>query len=103
MRFKRRKNFLATFLIAILFWGAWGWLVYFKPPINNFLIFSFCLLLFLALFLTAALIFANSRKGLFLACFVILALILRYYQIGNLLSLVLLASIFVILELYFTR
>jgi len=103
MRIKKRKNFALTFLLAILFWLAFGWLVYFQAPANNLLIFSFYLLLFLAVFLTAALILANSRRGFLLATFIILTLIFRYYQIGNLLNILLLAAIILILEIYLAK
>lgn len=100
MRIKKRKNFLPSLLLTILFWLLWGGLVYFKSPDNNFLLFCFFLLLFLAVFFTTALILANSRRGLFLALFVVLTLLFRLWQIGNLLNIVLLASIFIILEFY---
>ncbi|MGB9706597.1 MAG: hypothetical protein ACPLXP_00780 [Microgenomates group bacterium] len=98
----KRKNFLPTLVLAILFWVAWSWFVFSYPPANNFLLFTFYFLLFLATFLTAALIFANSRRGFFLAAFLILFLLFRYYQIANLLNLFLLAGIFISLEVYFS-
>ena len=103
MRFKHRKNFLPTFLLAILFWSLWGWLVYFHPPANTFLIASFFGLLFLALFLTAGLVFANSQRGFLTSLFAILILIFCYHQLANLLNILLLVGIFLSLELYLDK
>lgn len=100
---RKRKNFLATLLLAILFWSLWGWLVYFKTPAENFLLLAFYLLLFLAVFLTGALIFTNSRRGLLLSSLITLSLLFRYYQIGNLLNIALLAGIFIILGFYLNQ
>lgn len=100
---KRRKNFFPTLFLAILFWLSWGWLVYSTAPTSNLLLITFYLLLFIAVFLTTALIFANSRRGLITALFVVLLLLFRYYQIGNLLNLLLLLAIFIALELYLSQ
>jgi len=99
----RRKNFLPALTLATLLWGIWFWFIFSFPPANNFLLFTFYLLLFLATFLTTALIFANSRRGLFIALFLTLFLLFRYYQIANLLNLTLLAGIFISLEIYFSK
>ena len=97
---RKRKNFLPTLLLALLFWAGWGWLVYSQPPANNLILFGFYSLLFLALFLTAALILANSRRGFLFATAAIIFLIFRYYQLANPLNLVLLLGILIALELY---
>jgi hypothetical protein len=103
MAFKHRKNFLPTFLIALIFWLVWGGLVFFQPPANNLVIVLFFSLLFLALFLTLSLFFANSRRGAIGAFFFTLVLIFRYNHLGNLLNLFLLAGIFLSLELYLDK
>ena len=97
---RERKNLLPAFLLAILIWIALAWLVCYREPINNLLIASFFALLFLTVFLTAALVFANTRRGLLMALVISLSLLFRYYQVGNLLNIVLLVGIFIILELY---
>jgi hypothetical protein len=99
----KRKNFLPTLILAIIFWGIWVWFIFSFPPANNFLIFIFCLLLFLATFLTAALIFANSRRGLLIALFLILFLLFRYHHLANILNILILAGIFISLEIYFSK
>lgn len=103
MRFKRRKNFLPTLLLAILFWSLWFWLVFSVPPTSSLSLLLFYFSLFLALFLTAALIFANSRRGFLTAAVVICFLVFRYYQLTNILNLLLLFGIFLCLELYLAK
>lgn len=102
MRRNKRKKLYLTLILAILFWLGWLALVFLYPPLNNFLIFSFFVLLFLALFLTASLIFKNSRRGLFLTLFIISFLLLRLFKLANLLNIIFLAGIFLSLELYFS-
>ena len=101
MAIRQRKNFFPTLVLTLFAWGGWGWLVYQYPPYSNLLIGLFLILLFLALFLTTALALANSRQGLFLTSFIILFLLFRFWQITHPLYLVVLAGIFISLELYF--
>lgn len=100
-RLKHRRNFLPTLLLSTLFWIGWGCLVYFLPPENTLLIFAFYILLSIAVFLTFALIFANSRRGLLIATALIGFLLLRYYHLGNPLNISLLLVILICLELYY--
>jgi hypothetical protein len=104
LQFKqRRKNFLPTLLLSILFWFSWGFVLFKVPPESFLSILAFFGLLFGALFLTNALVLANSRRGLITALFFVLVLVFRYYQIGNLLNLIILLAIFVALELLFSK
>jgi hypothetical protein len=100
---KRRKNFFPTLVLAVLSWLGWFFVLLRIPPETTFSLFAFFFLLFVALFLTSALLLANSRRGLMAALFVILVLVFRYYQIGNLVNLILLLAIFVALELFFSK
>ncbi|OGV89882.1 hypothetical protein A2Z41_00735 [Microgenomates group bacterium RBG_19FT_COMBO_39_10] len=100
---QRRKNFFPTLLLAILFWLGWSLILFKVPPENLLSILGFFSLLFATLFLTSALLFANSRRGLITALFFVLVLIFRYYQIGNFLNLMILLAIFVALELFFSK
>ncbi len=102
-KIKRRKNFFPPLLLGIIFWGAWGWLVYAYPPDNNLLIFLFYFLLFLAAFFTLALVFANTKMGLLTAIWFIFILVFRYFKIGNVLNLSLLTIIFFLLLVHFSR
>jgi len=100
LKFKHRRNFLPTLFLALFFWGLWTWLVFSTAPIHSYLIIAFYLLLFSASFLTAALIFANSCRGFLVATAIVGFLLLRYYQLGNPLNLILLLSILLCAELY---
>jgi len=102
-KIKRRKNFLPALILTLLFWGGLGWLVYNFPPENFWLIISFYLLLFVAVFFTTALSFGNSKIGFMAAWWALLFLVLRYFKIGNLLNLSLLTLIFSLLGFYLYR
>jgi len=102
-KIKRRKSFFPTLLLAIFFWIGWGWLFYSTAPASNFVLLTFYFLLFLALFLTGALIFANSRRGFLIAIGAIGFLIFRYYDLANYLNLILFVGILISLELYFVK
>jgi hypothetical protein len=100
---RKRRNFLPTLFFALLFWIGWSWLVYTFPPNSDWLLALFFLLLFLAVFLTGALIFANSRRGFLLATAIIVFLILRYHQLANFLNLSLFLGILLCLEIYYVK
>lgn len=100
---KRRKNFLPALLLAIVFWGFWGRLVYFFQPESFWLIICFYLLLFAAVFFTTALSFGNSNLGLLSAFWIIIFLNFRFFKIGNILNLSLLTIIFLLLGFYLFR
>lgn len=99
-RLNQRKNFLPAFLLAVLTWFLWSWLIFSVPPTSNLIIGLFLVLLFLALFLTAALTLANSRRGFFIAFAVVGFLLFRLFGLANLLNLILLAAILFCLEFY---
>jgi hypothetical protein len=100
-KIKRRKNFLPALILTLIFWGGLAWLVYTFPPESVYLIISFYLLFFTAVFFTMALSFGNSKTGLTIASWAFLFLLLRYFKIGNLLNLSLLALIFLLISFYF--
>ncbi len=102
-KIKRRKNFLPALILTLIFWGGLGWLVYNFPPESFWLIVSFYLLFFGAVFFTVALSFANSKIGLITALWAFLFLLMRYFKIGNILNLSLLTVIFLLLGLYLYR
>jgi hypothetical protein len=97
---KRKKNFLPALLLAVAFWGFWGWIVYSYPPESGLTIFLFYLLLFAAVFFTTALTFGNSNLGLLSAFWVIIFLNFCFFKIGNVLNLSLLTLIFLLLGFY---
>jgi len=102
-KIKRRKNFLPALILTLIFWGGLGWLVYTFPPESFWLIISFYLLFFSAVFFTIGLSFGNSKIGLMTALWVLFLLLMRYFKIGNLLNLSLLTIIFLILSIYFYK
>jgi hypothetical protein len=100
---KRKKNFLPALILAIVFWGFWGWVVYSSVPESGLTIFLFYLLLFASVFFTTALAFGNSNLGLLSAFWVIIFLNFRFFKIGNVLNLSLLTIIFLLLGFYLFR
>lgn len=103
MRFKHRKNFLPTFLSAILFWISLFLFVFFIPPENQFLIIAFYCLLFISCFLTSSIILANSRRGFLVSLAIISFLGLRQVGQAHPLNLILLTAILLSIELYVAR
>ncbi|MFZ5365770.1 MAG: hypothetical protein ACOZBZ_00570 [Patescibacteria group bacterium] len=100
---KRRKNFLPSFLLTILFWLCWIYVLLFTAPESNLLFFIFYFLLFLSLFLTSSLVFANSRRGFLLALGIIGIAILQQIKLLNILNVILLLGILLSFELYFSH
>lgn len=98
----KRKNFLPTLLLTILFWILLGALIYFVDPATFGVIPLFFITVFVALLFTFSLIFANSRRGFFVSLSLSLFSILMYLGIGNWLNLVLILAIATCIELYFT-
>jgi len=104
---RKRKSYLATMILIIMLWGLLGAMIYWVDPelIKNILIpglyLPFFLLFFPAMLLTLAVILTNSRKGLLGALGVTVFLILRVYQLGNLLSFLLILGIIISIDRYF--
>lgn len=96
------KNFLPALIIALTAWTGLIILVVYTSP-STFLLATFYLLLFLALFLTFSLVLANSRRGFLLAFGVVVFLVLRFFNIAHFLNLILLAGILISLELYLRK
>lgn len=105
---RQRKNFLATLVLIIFFWLTLGLMIWLVEPelikdilIPNFYL-PFFINLFLALFFTLAVIFANSRRGFLISLGTIIFLILRLHRLDNLLNIILIISCVAVLEFYFT-
>ena len=93
----------------ILIAGLWillGLMVYFVEPalVKNILIpglyLPFFLLFFPAGWFTFAIIFGNSRRGLFITFGITCFLILRIYQLDNILNFLLILGILVAVDRY---
>lgn len=111
-----RRNFLPSFILNLVLWISTILIVVFLDPekIVNFTFYIvhfnlhpnvalFFLSLTLSLTLTFALLFANTRRGLFLATFVTLALFLRLEKLGYWYNLLFLFIILLSLEIYISK
>lgn len=102
-RVLKRRNFLPTFLIAILLWLILATLVYFVEPETFGAVPAFFVLVFCAFLFTFAVIFANTRRGVIVALSTTFFLILRYFELGNILNLILIAALAVTFEFLFSK
>lgn len=100
---KLRRIFFPNLIVSLVLWAAIGLIVYFVDPSTFAIIPIFFPLLFFALLLTFALIFANSRRGLVAATSLILFLILSYFGIGNILNFLLILGLAITIEIYFLK
>lgn len=98
-----KKNFIATFLLTVFLWAIWAIFFFFIPPEYFLTPLLFLLISFLAILFAFALLFANTRRGFFVAIGVIAFMTLRYYEIGNYLNLFLLAGLLFSLEYYLAK
>ncbi len=103
---KVRKNYLPTLILILVLWGLLGGLIFWVEPelIKNVLIpglyLPFFMLLVPASFFSLALIFNNARRGLIISLGFNLYLMLRIYEMGNVLNLLLIAGIMIAVERY---
>ena len=104
---RRRKNFLPTLLLTTLFWLFWFYIFFFVSPQNTTYhiphIIYFFTTLFVALTLTLALLFGNTRRGFLITLGIIGFLILRMYDLAHYLNLVLLIGFLISLEFCFSK
>jgi len=106
---RRGKNFFPLLILIFFFWTVLGLMVFFVEPgmVKNILIpglyLPFFLNFFLALFLTLAIVFTNSRRGFLITLGIICFLILRLFELGNILNAFLISGLIVALDYYFTR
>lgn len=98
----KRKNFLPTLLLTILFWLLLGALIYFVDPVIFGAVPLFFVTVFVTLLFTFSLVFANSRRGLLLSLSLSLFLILMYLGVGNWLNFVLILAISACIEICFS-
>ncbi len=107
-----RRNFFPAFSLSLILWLFLAVIIKFLDP-KTTLIFSkteipialitFFVVVFLALFITSALLFASTRRGLFLAVFVSLALFLLLEKLGQWWNLALLFIFYLFLEIFFSK
>jgi hypothetical protein len=106
IRLRNRKNYLPTALIAIVLWGLTGFIIIRVDPIllqnillpNSYLV--FLLLVFIASFLTLALILGNTQRGFLSSIGLVLFLFLGTKGLGNFVNAILLIALIVSYDLY---
>jgi len=106
---RRQKNYFITLILLLIFWAITGGIIGFiEPELVKDLIIPHSYLvffspLFLACFLTLSIILVNSRRGFLSALGIIVFLILRLHELGNLLNLFLVAGFIAAADYYFTQ
>lgn len=94
-------------ILIVTLWTLLGLLLYFVEPalIKDILIpgvyLPFFLIFFPAGWLTLAIIWGNGRRGLLTAVGLTIFLLLRIFQLGNALNLVLILGILIAVDRYF--
>ncbi len=99
----KRKNFLPALVLTIILWLALSGVIYFLDPDVMGTIFIFFILTFAAILFTFSLILGDTKRGFITAISALLFLILRYFGVGNILNLILIAGLALVCELYFLK
>ena len=99
----RHKHFLLTSIIALFLWISSGYIIFSVAPANIWVIGAFFLVISGALFLTASLLLGNSRHGLLVVFILMGYLLLRLMQQDIVVNLILLFSLAITLEIYFSQ
>jgi len=99
----KRKNFLPLLVITVIFWLLLGAIIYFLSPDAFGAVFLLFLVIFLTVFFTSSILFANSKRGGVIATSITLFIFLRFIGVGNIVNLLLLVGIVVTIELYFFK
>lgn len=105
----RKKNIWPSVVITLILWVSLSLMIYFVQPnlVKNLLIpgiyLPFMLNVFLAVFFTLSLILKNRRRSLLISLSLVIFLLLRVLELGNILNLVLLCAIIITLETTFTK
>lgn len=102
-RQKKRKNFLPTLIITFLLWGVFSFIVYFVDPGSFGSILLFFFVLWFCFLFTFSILLANTRRGFIASLGLIIFLLLRFFGIGNLLNFLLISSVAVSIEFYFSK
>lgn len=100
---KKRKNFLPLLILTILLWIITGLFIYFVDPQTYFAIPLFFLLLFSVLLTTFSIIFTSAKKGTVPALAILFFLTLRYFGVGNIINLLLIAGVAIAAEIYLAK
>lgn len=109
---RRRKRLIPTVLLAVLCWGGLGYLVYSMSPHQSLPVQSpipiptlplFFFILFLAFFLSFALLLNSTRRGLLVALGLTSLALLRFLKLFHPLYIVLVLALLVTIEVYFLK
>ncbi len=102
-----RKNYLPTLILIVALWSFLGLMLNFVEPalVKDILIpgayLPFFAIFFPASWFTLAIIWGNTRRGLLMAIGLNVFLLLRIFQLGNALNLVLILGILIAVDRYF--
>lgn len=99
----KRKNFFPTLLITVFLWLSLAAIIYFIEPDTFGILPLFFINIFFALLFTFSTIFGHSRRGFIAATCVTLFTLLRYFGIGNVINLLLIAGAGISIEIYFSK
>ena len=103
---KRRKNYLPSLVLVLVLWGLLlAMIVYVEPVlVKDILIpglyLPFFMLFMPASFLTLALMMANTRRGLLASLGITGFLVLRVYELGNVLNFLLITGMVIAIDRY---
>lgn len=99
----RRKNFFPTLVLIILIWISVIFFVLLVDPSLFWAMPIFFVLLFTSLVFTSSFVLKNTKSGIIFSIFTIIFLWLRYFEIGNIVNLILLAALFCLINFYIKR
>lgn len=97
---KRRKNFIPSLVLAVFFWIATFYIIFFIDPLKQGSVQLFFFSIFLSLLFTFSLLFANKKRVFLVTLSIIFFLILRYLGIGNLINIILISGLIITSEIY---
>ena len=98
---KRRKSFTLSLFLIILLWVSLSTFIYLVDPEQFGAVQIFFVLVFATLTFTLSFAFNNTRRGVIATVCVVLFLILRYFDIGNILNLLLVIGLGISVEYYY--
>jgi hypothetical protein len=103
LELKERKNYLPTILIIAGLWFSVILFIFFIDPQASWAIPMFLLLIFASVLFTAAILLANTRRGILLAMAITIVLGLRIVGMATPLNIILLIGALVAFEFYYSR
>lgn len=101
---QRRKNFLPTIILILVLWLTLGLMVFNIDPslVKDIVIpglyLPFWLIFLPASWLTLAMIFGNTKRAFIVTAGLTVLMILRIYNLGNILNLILVAGITIAID-----